>query len=27
LRAEGELDPSVAYLVAFIEASQRGVIK
>jgi UDP-N-acetylglucosamine acyltransferase len=27
LRAEGELDPSVAYLVSFIEASQRGVIK
>jgi UDP-N-acetylglucosamine acyltransferase len=27
LRAEGELEPSVAYLVAFIEASQRGVIK
>jgi UDP-N-acetylglucosamine acyltransferase len=27
LRAEGELDPSVAYLLKFIEASQRGVIK
>ena len=27
LRAEGEMDPSVAYLVTFIEASQRGVIK
>jgi UDP-N-acetylglucosamine acyltransferase len=27
LRAEGELEPSVAYLVEFIEASQRGVIK
>jgi len=27
LRAEGELDSSVAYLLTFIEASQRGVIK
>jgi UDP-N-acetylglucosamine acyltransferase len=27
LRAEGELEPSVAYLLAFIETSQRGVIK
>jgi UDP-N-acetylglucosamine acyltransferase len=27
LRAEGELDPSVAYLASFIEVSQRGVIK
>ena len=27
LRAEGEMEASVAYLVAFIEASQRGVIK
>jgi UDP-N-acetylglucosamine acyltransferase len=27
LRAEGELDACVAYLVEFIEASQRGVIK
>jgi UDP-N-acetylglucosamine acyltransferase len=27
LRAEGEPDPSVAYLLTFIEASQRGVIK
>ena len=27
LRGEGELEPGVAYLVAFIERSQRGVIK
>jgi UDP-N-acetylglucosamine acyltransferase len=27
LRGEGELEASVAYLVAFIERSQRGVIK
>jgi UDP-N-acetylglucosamine acyltransferase len=27
LRGEGDLDPVVAYLVAFIERSQRGVIK
>ena len=27
LRSEGELDACVAYLVAFIERSQRGVIK
>ena len=27
MRGEGELDPCVAYLVAFIERSQRGVIK
>jgi UDP-N-acetylglucosamine acyltransferase len=27
LRGEAELDPCVMYLVAFIERSQRGVIK
>ena len=27
LRGEGELDGCVAYLLAFIERSQRGVIK
>ncbi len=27
LRSEGELDPNVAYLVEFIDRSQRGVIK
>jgi len=27
LRGEGDLDGCVAYLVAFIERSQRGVIK
>jgi UDP-N-acetylglucosamine acyltransferase len=27
LRAEGEQDPCVAYLLAFVERSQRGIIK